>query len=134
MASRCTWLFLSFFFLACGGDAADTAKPPNRAPIIDSIDSSDEVVASGGRYVAPVVVKFHDEDGDAVPKLRIRIPDGNYDQTTVIQGAAPQATGATVTMDFDAKTVAAGTYEYLVSVFDAQGLESEAKSKTITFK
>lgn len=132
MTVRHAWPF--FLLLSCGGDSSDAPKGPNRPPVVDSLDSSIEVAATSGRYVAPVIVKFHDDDGDAITKLRVRIPDGNYDETTVVQRADPRATGATVTMDFDAKTVAAGTYEYFVSVFDAPGLESEAVSRTITFK
>jgi hypothetical protein len=121
---------------ACGGDSESTppAPVPNRPPVIDGIEASAEVAVANGRYVTPVKVSFHDDDNDAVTKIRLRIPDGNYDETTVVQGAAPQAPSATLTMDFDAKTVAAGTYEYLVSVFDAKGNESQPVTKTVTFK
>lgn len=106
----------------------------NRAPVVDAVDASAEVAKSNGRYATPVKVSFHDDDNDAVTKIRLRIPDGRYDETTSIQGAVPQAKSATLTMDFDAATVAAGTYEYLVSVFDAQGNESQPVTKTVTFK
>lgn len=132
------WSWVLFVLAACGSDDSSSSNScpsdPNKAPVIDSLDSSAEVAASNGRYVAPVSVKFHDENCDAVTKVRVRIPTGNYDDTTTIRDAVPDAKGATVTLDFDAATVAAGTYEYFVSVFDAKGLESEAKSKTITFK
>jgi hypothetical protein len=123
--------------VACGGDSESTPAPapvPNRAPVIDGVEASAEVAVSAGRYVTPVKVSFHDDDNDAVTKIRLRIPDGNYDETTTVQGAAPQAKSATLTMDFDAATVAAGSYEYLVSVFDAQGNESQPVTKTVTFK
>jgi hypothetical protein len=135
MPARSAWLFSLLLLVACGGDSESTPAPvPNRPPIVDGVEASAEIAASGGRYVTPVKVSFHDEDNDAVTKIRLRIPDGNYDESTVIQGAVPQAKSATLTMDFDAKSVAAGTYEYLVSVFDAQGNESQPMTKTITFK
>lgn len=135
MLERCAWLLLSLPLIACGGDTDGGAAPvPNRPPVVDAVDASAELAPSGGRYVTPVKVSFHDDDNDAVVRIRLRIPDGGYDESTVIQGATPQAKSATLTMDFDAATVAAGTYEYLVSVFDAQGNESAPLSKTITFK
>jgi hypothetical protein len=136
MLARSYSPFFLLFVLACGGDAAEStpAPVPNRAPVIDGVEASAEVAKSGGRYVAPVKVSFHDDDNDAVTKIRLRIPDGNYDDTTVIAGAVPQAKSATMTMDFDAATVAAGTYEYLVSVFDSLGNESQPVTKSVTFK
>jgi hypothetical protein len=132
LARACSLLLLCL--AACGGDSETPAPVPNRPPVVDGVEASAEVAASGGRYVTPVKVTFHDDDNDAVTKIRLRIPDGNYDETTTIQGAVPQAKSATLTMDFDAATVAAGTYEYLVSVMDAQGNESQPVTKTVTFK
>jgi hypothetical protein len=136
MPARTAWpFFVTVVLIACGGDSESTPAPvPNRPPVIDGVEASAEVAASGGRYVTPVKVSFHDDDNDAVTKIRLRIPDGNYDESTLVQNAAPQAKSATLTMDFDAATVAAGTYEYLVSVFDSQGNESQPTTKTITFK
>lgn len=125
---------LAFALLACGGDTDGSAPLPNRAPVVDAVDASAEVAASNGRYVTPLKVSFHDDDNDAVTKIRLRVPSGGYDATTNIQGAVPQAKSATLTMDFDAATVAAGSYEYLVSVFDSHGNESEPLTKTVTFK
>lgn len=141
MPVRSAWLFaallssaVSVASTACGGDTDGSAPQANRPPVVDAVDASAEVAVSNGRYATPVKVSFHDDDNDAVTKIRLRIPDGSYDQTTNIQGAVPQAKSATLTMDFDAATVAAGTYEYLVSVFDSQGNESEPLTKTITFR
>lgn len=134
MPPRSAWLFVLLGPVACGGESEGTAPVPNRPPVVDAVDASAEVAASGGRYVTPVKVSFHDDDNDAVTRIRLRIPKGGYDESTVIQGAVPQAKSATLTMDFDAATVAAGPYEYLVSVFDSQGNESEPLTKTVTFK
>lgn len=135
MATRSAWLFLvgSSLVIGCGGDA-EAPNGPNRPPVIDGVEASAEVAASGGQYATPVKVLFHDDDNDAVTKIRLRIPDGNYDASTVIQGAVPQAKSATLTMSFAANTVAAGTYEYLVSVSDSLGNESQPVTKTIIFK
>lgn len=133
MLARTCSLLLLLSLIACGGDS-ESVPVPNRPPVVDAVEASAEVAASGGRYVAPVKVTFRDDDNDAVTKIRLRIPDGNYDETTDIQGAVPQAKSATLTMDFDAATVAAGSYEYLVSVFDSQGNESQPVTKTVTFK
>lgn len=136
MSVRFAWLLAAAALISCGGDSDSGPSTPgaNRAPVIDAVDASAEVAKSNGRYSAPVKVSFHDDDNDAVTKIRLRIPEGGYDDSTVIQGAVPQAKSATLTMDFDAATVAAGTYEYLVSVFDAQGNESAPVTKTVTFK
>ena len=134
MPPRSAWLFVLLGSVACGGDAEGTAPVPNRPPVVDAVDASAEVAASGGRYVTPVKVSFHDDDNDAVTRIRLRVPNGGFDESTVIQGAVPQAKSATLTMSFDAATVAAGTYEYLVSVFDSAGNESEPFTKTVTFK
>ena len=133
MSVRFAWFLAAAALISCGGDSDSGPSTPvaNRAPVIDGVEASAEVAKSNGRYATPVKVSFHD---DEVTKIRLRIPDGGYDDSTVIQGAVPQAKSATLTMDFDAATVAAGTYEYLVSVFDAQGNESQPVTKTITFK
>lgn len=135
-STRSAWLLATILVVSCGGESTSSppAPVPNRAPVVDGVDASAEVAVSAGRYATPLKVSFHDDDNDAVTKMRLRIPDGGYDETTAIQGAVPEAKSATLTMDFDAATVAAGTYEYLVSVFDARGNESQPVTKTITFK
>lgn len=126
---------LPFLVFACG-DSSDsgTSPPPNRAPVIDSLDAPTEVTASGGKYTVTLVLKFHDDDNDAVDKLRLQIPAGKFDQTTPIQGAVPQAAGATLSLQLDAATVPANTYDLEVSVFDSLGHESVGVQKQITFK
>ena len=135
MPRRTAWLFASFVAIACGGDPGDNEKGPNRPPVIENVEASAEVVASDGRFVTPIRVAFRDDDGDVVNKVRIRIPDGNnYDDTTAIQDASAINKSATLTLEFDAATVIRGRYEYFVTVFDSNGLESAPASRFITFK
>jgi len=62
--------------VACGEQTA------NDAPIIDSVDAPLVVTAKNGSYTIPVTVLFHDNDGEAVTRLRYRLPpdiDGMID-------------------------------------------------------
>jgi len=134
MRSRLLFV-LPFVVLACS-DSADSSggPPPNRAPVIDSLDAPTDVVASGGKYTMTLILKFHDDDKDAVTKLRLQIPAGKFDETTSIQGAVPEAAGATLSLQLDAATVPANTYDLQISVFDSVGHESVGIQKKVTFK
>lgn len=135
MLRRTAWLFVSYLAIGCSGDPGETSKGPNRAPVIDGVEASAEIASFNGQYVAPIKVLFHDEDGDVVNRIRLRIPQGNnFDDTTTIQGAVAQQKSATLTLELDAATVIPGTYEYLVTVFDTNGIESEPVTRNITFK
>lgn len=62
--------------VACGDQTS------NDAPIIDSVEAPSVVTAKNGSYVIPVTVLFHDNDGEAVTRLRYRLPpdiDGMVD-------------------------------------------------------
>ena len=62
--------------VACGEQLA------NDAPIIDSVDAPLVVTERNGSYVIPVTVLFHDNDGEAITRLRYRLPpdiDGMVD-------------------------------------------------------
>lgn len=124
----------SVLLVACGGDAADDAPPPNRAPVVDTVEAPDEVTASGGQYLAQVRVTYHDDDEDVVSKIRLQFPKGNFDQTTPIQQATPANRAAVVAIQLVAATAPPGSYEYIVSVFDEHGLESAPVTKTLTLK
>lgn len=136
MPARPAWLFGAVLLAACGGDTEGGGSTPkeNRPPVVDGVEVSAEIAASGGRYAAPVRVSFHDDDGDVVTRIRVRIPDSNYDESTVIQGAVAAQKSATLTLDFEAASVPPGTYEFLFSVLDINGLESQAVSTNLTFK
>lgn len=62
--------------VACGDQTT------NDAPIIDSVDAPLVVSARNGEYAIPVTVLFHDNDGEAITRLRYRLPpdiDGMVD-------------------------------------------------------
>jgi hypothetical protein len=119
-----------------GASSSGSTSPPaeNRAPVIDRIEAPVSVTESGGRYVVQVRVVYHDDDGDTVTQVRLQFPEGNFDTKTAIQQATPANRAATVSLELVASTAPAGTYEYLVSVFDEHGLESEISRANITLE
>ncbi len=72
-------LALSASAVACA------AESPNDAPIIDSVEAPLAVSAVNGTYRIPVTVLFHDLNGEAVTRIRYRLPptiDGFVDVTS----------------------------------------------------
>lgn len=124
----------ALLLVSCGGDAGDDGPPPNRAPIVDAIEAPDEVAATNGQYLVQVRVTYHDDDNETVSKIRLRIPRGNFDQTTPIQQATPANRSAIIAIQLVAASAPKGTYDYSVSVFDERGLESAPATKNLTLK
>lgn len=72
-------LALSASAVACA------VESPNDAPIIDSVEAPLAVTAVNGTYRIPVTVLFHDLNGEAVTRVRYRLPptiDGFVDVTS----------------------------------------------------
>jgi hypothetical protein len=61
-------LSLPLFAIACAAESV------NDAPIIDSVDAPLQVSAKDGAYSIPVSLLFHDNDGEAITRMRYRLP------------------------------------------------------------
>jgi hypothetical protein len=84
-------LVLPLLAAACGSTTA------NDAPIIDSIDAPLVVSERDGTYAIPVTVLFHDNDGEAITRLRYRLaPD--IDGTVDVPAPNPTRESAEVTI------------------------------------
>jgi hypothetical protein len=74
-----------------------TEVDPNDAPIIDSVDAPLQVSAKNGVYSIPVSLLFHDNDGEAVTRLRYRLPP-NIDGMIDVPAPNPTKESAQVTI------------------------------------
>ena len=102
-------LALSASAVACA------AESPNDAPIIDSVEAPLLVSASNGTYRIPVTVLFHDLNGEAVTRVRYRLPP-NIDGFVDVTSPNPTRESAQViivipaaALDSDAESAADGT-------------------------
>jgi hypothetical protein len=144
---------LSAAAIACGDQTA------NDAPIIDSVQAPVVVSQQNGAYAIPVTVLFHDNDGEAVTRLRYRLPP-NIDATIDVPAPNPTRESAEVTIiikaaDLDEApevTVRGSDREHggndddhdrkgkdrrrarslQLSIVDARGAESVAQYSTVT--
>jgi hypothetical protein len=75
--------------LACG------AQTSNDAPIIDSVEAPLVVKEQNGSYTIPISLLFHDNDGEAITRLRYRLPP-NIDGMVDVPAANPSRESAEV--------------------------------------
>ena len=88
--------------VACGDQTA------NDAPIIDSVEAPLVVSAKNGEYVIPVTVLFHDNDGEAITRLRYRLPP-NIDGMVDLPEPNPTRESALVTIVIQAAALEGNT-------------------------
>jgi hypothetical protein len=77
--------------VACG------AAISNDAPILDSVEAPLVVSEQNGSYAIPVSLLFHDNDGEAVTRLRYRLAP-NIDETVDVPAPNPSRQSAEVTI------------------------------------
>jgi hypothetical protein len=87
----CLALALPALAVAC---AAETS---NDAPIIDSVDAPLAVTAKDGAYSIPISLLFHDNDGEAITRLRYRLPP-NIEGMVDVPAPNPTKESAEVTI------------------------------------
>lgn len=118
---------------ACSSSESDP-PPQNRPPVIDGIDAPPQVtLAASGNYEVPFKVSFHDDDKDAVTKIRVRVKDSTVDITGAVSNPTPDAVAAQGAFAFQG-TAPKATYEMQMSVIDARGAESLAIVHAVTLK
>lgn len=119
---------------ACSSSESDPAPPENRPPVIDGVDAPPQVtLAATGNYEVPFKIAFHDDDKDAVTKIRVRVKDSTVDITGSVSNPTPQAVAAQGAFAFQG-TAPKATYEMLMSVIDARGAESLPVVHAVTLK
>lgn len=130
MIRRATLLVLA----ACSSSESDPPPPQNRPPVIDGIDAPLQVsLAASGNYEVPFKVSFHDDDKDAVTKIRVRVKDSPVDITGAVSNPTPEAVAAQGAFAFQGSAPKA-TYEMQMSVIDARGAESLPIVHAVTLK
>lgn len=85
----CAFAALPLTAVACGAEMA------NDAPVLDSVDAPLAVREQNGAYAIPVTLLFHDNDGEAVTRLRYRLPP-NIDGMIDVPAANPTKESARV--------------------------------------
>ena len=130
MFRRALFLILA----ACSSSESAPPPPENHPPVIDGVDAPLQVsLAATGNYEVPFKVSFHDDDKDAITKIRVRVKDSTVDITGAVSNPTPEAVAAQGAFAFQGSAPKA-TYEMQMSVIDARGAESLAVVQAITLK
>ncbi len=95
----------------------------NDAPILDSVDAPLAVREQNGAYAIPVTLLFHDNDGEAVTRLRYRLPP-NIDGMIDVPAANPTKESARVVI-----VIAAADLDPETSKGAAPGLTSSGDKR-----
>ena len=112
-------LAASLAVVACGDQTA------NDAPIIDSVDAPLVVTERDGAYAIPVTVLFHDNDGEAITRLRYRLPP-DIDGMVDVPAPNPTKESALVTIVIPASALEGNTA--LSTRVDEHGNDERGKS------
>lgn len=81
--------------------AGCTQPMENDAPIIDSVEAPLQVREHDGKYTIPIALLFHDNDVEAVTRVRYRLPP-NIDGMIDVPAANPTKESARLTIVINA--------------------------------